>query len=67
MSTAVRPEAPVEELVARAWTIPTDAPEADGTTAWDATTMCVVTARCADVVGTGWTYGPAACAQLVND
>jgi L-alanine-DL-glutamate epimerase-like enolase superfamily enzyme len=67
VSTAVRPETPVEEVVARAWTIPTDAPEADGTTAWDATTMCVVTARCADVVGTGWTYGPAACAQLVND
>jgi L-alanine-DL-glutamate epimerase-like enolase superfamily enzyme len=67
VSPAVRPETPVEEVVARAWTIPTGAPEADGTTAWDTTTMCVATARCADVLGTGWTYGPAACAQLVND
>ena len=67
MSPAVRPDTPVGEVQARAWTIPTDAPEADGTTAWDATTMVVVTARCADVVGTGWTYGPAACATLVND
>lgn len=66
MSPAVRPECPVEEVTARSWTIPTDAPEADGTAAWDSTTMCLVTARSADVVGTGWTYGPAACAQVVN-
>ena len=65
MSRATRPEAPVEELSARSWTFPTDAPEADGTASWDSTTMCVVTARSAGVVGTGWTYGPAACSQVV--
>ena len=34
----------VERLSARAFTVPTDAPEADGTAAWDATTIVVVEA-----------------------
>jgi L-alanine-DL-glutamate epimerase-like enolase superfamily enzyme len=56
----------VEALTARAFTVPTDAPEADGTAQWSSTTMVLVQARCGDVVGTGWTYGPAACAGLVE-
>src|SRR5690349_22577945 len=59
--------ATIEELTATAYTIPTDAPEADGTAQWSATTMVLVQARCGDVVGTGWTYGPAACADLVAE
>lgn len=57
----------VEELTARAYTVPTDQPEADGTAQWSKTTIVVVHARSGDTVGTGWTYGPAACAQLVDD
>jgi L-alanine-DL-glutamate epimerase-like enolase superfamily enzyme len=56
----------VEELTAQAYTVPTDAPEGDGTAAWSETTVVVVRARSGDVVGTGWTYGPAACAALVE-
>jgi L-alanine-DL-glutamate epimerase-like enolase superfamily enzyme len=59
--------ATIEEVTATAYTIPTDEPEADGTAQWSATTMVLVQARCGDVVGTGWTYGPAACADLVAE
>jgi L-alanine-DL-glutamate epimerase-like enolase superfamily enzyme len=57
----------VESVEARAYTVPTDAPEADGTAAWSATTLVVVHARAEGLVGTGWTYGPAACADLVGE
>jgi L-alanine-DL-glutamate epimerase-like enolase superfamily enzyme len=60
-------DAVVESVTASAYTIPTDQPEADGTAAWDATTLVVVHARSSGVVGTGWTYGPAACADLVRE
>jgi L-alanine-DL-glutamate epimerase-like enolase superfamily enzyme len=57
----------LERVTARAYTVPTDAPEADGTAAWSQTTMVLVQAHCDGVVGTGWTYGPPACAPLVED
>ena len=41
--------------------------ETDGTARWDATTMVLVRAHAAGVTGTGWTYGPAACAALVDE
>ncbi|HEX3647185.1 MAG TPA: enolase C-terminal domain-like protein [Pseudonocardiaceae bacterium] len=56
----------VESVEAAAYTIPTDVPEADGTAAWSATTLVVVRARSAGHRGTGWTYGPPACASLVG-
>jgi L-alanine-DL-glutamate epimerase-like enolase superfamily enzyme len=57
----------VEALDASAYTIPTDRPEADGTLAWDSTTMVVVEARAGGEVGTGWTYAPAAGVRVVED
>lgn len=42
------------------YTVPTDAPEADGTLAWDTTTMVIAEVTTGDATGTGWTYGPAA-------
>jgi len=57
----------VTDVSAAAYTVPTDGPEADGTLAWDSTTMVVVEARAGDVVGTGWTWAPAAAAQVVRD
>jgi L-alanine-DL-glutamate epimerase-like enolase superfamily enzyme len=56
----------VESVTARAYTVPTDAPEGDGTAAWSETTLVVVQAHCGDTIGTGWTYGPPACASLVD-
>src|SRR4051794_13768080 len=58
---------PVEGITAAAYRIPTDAPEADGTITWTSTTMIVVRAHADDQVGTGWTYGAAACRPLVED
>lgn len=57
----------VDEIEVRAYTVPTDEPEADGTLAWDSTTIVVVLARSGDRTGVGYTYGPAACAGLVRD
>jgi L-alanine-DL-glutamate epimerase-like enolase superfamily enzyme len=57
----------VESLRARAYTVPTDRPEADGTLAWDATTLVVVEARAAGETGTGWTFAPAAAVPVVDD
>lgn len=58
---------PITDLSATVYTIPTDFPEADGTFAWSCTTMIVVQARAGARIGTGWTYGPAACGAVVTD
>jgi L-alanine-DL-glutamate epimerase-like enolase superfamily enzyme len=47
-------------------TIPTDAPESDGTLAWDSTTIVIVEARAGTVRGIGWTYGPDAVAKVID-
>ncbi|WP_329236679.1 mandelate racemase [Actinoallomurus sp. NBC_01490] len=54
------------ELSTAAYTIPTDAPEADGTLQWDSTTLVLVEASAEGVTGIGWTYGPATVAQVVT-
>lgn len=46
-----------------ACTIPTDAPESDGTASWDSTTIVVVEAD----EGIGYTYCDAACARLIRE
>jgi L-alanine-DL-glutamate epimerase-like enolase superfamily enzyme len=50
------------ELAVSAYTVPTDAPESDGTFAWNATTLVVV--ECAG--GLGWTYAPAPVGALIE-
>lgn len=56
----------IDRVEASAYTFPTQTPEADGTLAWTDTTMVLVQVWCADVVGTGWTYGSLAAAALVR-
>ena len=56
----------IDSIEAAVYTVPTDAPEADGTLSWDSTTMVLVTVRAAGSTGIGWTYGPAACATVVR-
>jgi L-alanine-DL-glutamate epimerase-like enolase superfamily enzyme len=60
-------ETPIVSLGARAYRIPTDHPEGDGTLAWDSTTLVLVEARAGDRLGTGWTYCPAAAAGLIDE
>ncbi len=57
----------VERLTATALRVPTDAPEADGTLAWDSTTIVVVQAQAGEHVGLGYSYAAAAAAALVSE
>ncbi|TGB03385.1 mandelate racemase [Streptomyces sp. MZ04] len=58
---------PIERPVMSAYSVPADAPEADGTLAWEATTIVIVEVTAGDATGTGWTYAPAAVASLVDE
>lgn len=61
-------DAPVVERVDSAvYTVPTDAPEADGTLGWESTTLVLVTVHCGEHTGLGYTYAPAAAARVVDD
>lgn len=51
---------------ARAYRIPTDRPEADGTFAWTATTIVVATLDAGDAYGIGYTYTDASAAALIE-
>jgi L-alanine-DL-glutamate epimerase-like enolase superfamily enzyme len=57
----------VTALDAAVYIIPTDAPEADGTLAWDKTTMVLVTARAGGEQGIGWSYTSRAAAAVVGE
>jgi L-alanine-DL-glutamate epimerase-like enolase superfamily enzyme len=59
-------QAPVEDLEVAAYTVPTDAPEADGTLTWDATTIVVVHASAGGETGLGYTYADVSTAKLVQ-
>ncbi|HEY6577905.1 MAG TPA: hypothetical protein VIY09_01155, partial [Rhizomicrobium sp.] len=59
--------AKIERLSAQAFTIPTDAPESDGTAQWDRTTMILVEAEAGGVHAIGYSYAAASAAGIVND
>ncbi|OFE15149.1 mandelate racemase [Humibacillus sp. DSM 29435] len=60
-------DATIDSVEVSAYTVPTDAPEADGTISWDSTTLVLVRARSGTTEGIGWTYGPSACATLIKN
>jgi L-alanine-DL-glutamate epimerase-like enolase superfamily enzyme len=64
---AQRVDAPVERLEAAAYTVPTDAPESDGTLEWDSTTLVAVHAEAGGERGFGYTYAHAAAAAVIDD
>lgn len=64
--TAAAADATVETVRSTAYTVPTDAPESDGTLDWDSTTVVLVEIGGGGCVGVGWTYGPAVCARYVD-
>jgi L-alanine-DL-glutamate epimerase-like enolase superfamily enzyme len=57
----------IERIEVLAYTIPTDLPEADGTIAWDSTTLVVVEAVAGRLRGLGYTYADIATAALIRD
>ena len=56
----------IDGITARVFRIPTDAPEADGTIAWDHTTMVLVEVSAGGERGLGYTYGAPAAADIVK-
>lgn len=65
-TTSPRIDASVKELEVAAFTVPTDAPEADGTLAWDSTTIVVVHAHGGGETGLGYTYADISTAKLIE-
>jgi len=57
----------IDHVRVSAYTIPTDYPEADGTFAWDSTTLVLVEASGGGRVGLGYTYADLATATLINE
>lgn len=60
-------EATIRSGTARAYTIPTDGPEADGTIAWSSTTLIVVEVHAANVTGIGYTYANLTAAVVARE
>jgi L-alanine-DL-glutamate epimerase-like enolase superfamily enzyme len=56
----------IERVDVSALTIPTDAPESDGTLEWDSTTVVLVEVRASGETGIGYTYGEAAIGSLIE-
>jgi L-alanine-DL-glutamate epimerase-like enolase superfamily enzyme len=57
----------IDHLEVSAYKIPTDAPESDGTFAWNSTTMVVVHITGGGMTGVGYTYADSATATLIRD
>ena len=58
--------AELARLDVRRRTVPTDAPESDGTLAWDSTTAVIVELAADGVSGMGWTYADGAAAAVIE-
>jgi L-alanine-DL-glutamate epimerase-like enolase superfamily enzyme len=63
---AYKVSAPLSRVRAQAYTIPTDKPEADGTIAWNSTTLVVVEIDAGGKTGLGYTYADASVAPLID-
>ncbi|HLG82613.1 MAG TPA: enolase C-terminal domain-like protein [Bradyrhizobium sp.] len=62
----MKPEISIDGVRARAFEIPTDKREADGTLSWTSTTLVLVEVAAGDKVGLGYTYSDASVVGLVN-
>lgn len=56
----------IDGLRARAFEIPTDRPEADGTISWSSTTLVLAEASAGGFVGLGYTYANAGIVRLIE-
>ncbi len=59
--------AAIDDVAVRVLTIPTDAPEADGTLSWNDTTMVLVDIAAGGKCGLGYTYSSGAAGAVVKD
>jgi L-alanine-DL-glutamate epimerase-like enolase superfamily enzyme len=58
-------DAEIRHVAARAFEIPTDQPEADGTLSWDKTTIVIVEIEAGGATGLGYTYADASLVPLI--
>lgn len=56
---------PIADVQATSYTIPTDAPESDGTITWNHTSLVVATVSAGDQIGLGYTYCHSAAVRLI--
>ena len=56
----------IDRIIASAYTIPTDAPESDGTLAWTQTTLVLAEVTAGGITGLGYTYVNAAARQVIE-
>ena len=57
---------PITRIAARAYTIPTDSPESDGTISWDRTTLVIANVEAGGKSGFGYTYCSKAAGTLIE-
>ncbi len=65
-ATATATHVAIEQIHVSAYKIPTDQPEADGTTSWDSTTLVLVEIEGGGHTGLGYTYGDESIAHLIH-
>ncbi|HWT46835.1 MAG TPA: enolase C-terminal domain-like protein, partial [Vicinamibacterales bacterium] len=61
------PAAPIEQVSAEAYRVPTDAPESDGTFEWESTTIVVCRVTAGGRTGLGYSYAGRAAATFFED
>ena len=66
MHPAPEPGPTIQKLSVSCYTVPTETPEADGTVAWDRTTLVLVEAEAGDKVGIGFSYADVATGRVVE-
>jgi L-alanine-DL-glutamate epimerase-like enolase superfamily enzyme len=66
-ATVAGADVAVSALEARAYEIPLEEPESDGTARWSSTVMIVVEVHAGDETGLGYTYGSRACRPFVEE
>jgi L-alanine-DL-glutamate epimerase-like enolase superfamily enzyme len=57
----------IDSVEVRAYTIPTEQPEADGTLEWDSHTMVLVEARAGGQAGIGYSYAQTGAVDVIRD
>jgi L-alanine-DL-glutamate epimerase-like enolase superfamily enzyme len=65
VKSVMRSSTCIESVRVSAYTVPTDAPESDGTLAWQSTTMVLVEITAGGQQGLGFTYADAATGKLI--
>jgi L-alanine-DL-glutamate epimerase-like enolase superfamily enzyme len=67
MMTSHTIPAAIDDVAVASYTVPTDAPESDGTLEWNRTTIVVAAVQAGGLQGLGYTYADGATAALIDE